>query len=121
MDQSIAMAILKDGLQKNNLLFFLEKKYPKNFVDMLARADGYARMEEAFKAKDGEAIGDWRTGESSKSSTEGRPSEARSCFQTPFECKRAELLGLEGKEVWTEGHDGAPPSEGSITMLPSML
>ena len=49
------MAALKGGLQKNDLLFFLKKKYPKNFADMLARAESYARAEEAFEAKDGEA------------------------------------------------------------------
>ena len=50
------MAALKDGLQKNDLFFFLEKKYFRNFVDMPARAEGYARVEEAFKQKDDEAM-----------------------------------------------------------------
>ena len=54
LDQSIAMAALKGGLQKNDLLFSLEKKYPRDFVDLLARAEGYARAEEAFKMKDEE-------------------------------------------------------------------
>ena len=70
------MAALKDGLKKNDLLFSLEKKYPKNFAGMMARADGYAWVEEAFKAKDGEAIGEWRAGKPSKPIAEGRPSEA---------------------------------------------
>ena len=55
LDQSVAMAALKSGLQKNDLLFFLEKKYPRNFTDLLARVEGYARAEEAFKLKDEEA------------------------------------------------------------------
>ena len=55
MDQSIAMAVLKSSFQKNDLLFSLEKKYPSNFADMLARTDGYARAEEAFQIKDYEA------------------------------------------------------------------
>ena len=42
LDQSIAMAALKGGLQKNDLLFSLEKKYPRNFADLLAQAEGYA-------------------------------------------------------------------------------
>ena len=51
------MAALKGGLQKNDLLFFLKKKYPRNFIDLLARTEGYVRAEEAFKAKDDEAFG----------------------------------------------------------------
>ena len=54
MDQSVAMAALKSGLQKNDLLFFLKKKYPRNFADLLAQAKGYIRAEEAFKMKDEE-------------------------------------------------------------------
>ena len=54
LDQSVAMATLKGGLQKNNLFYSLEKKYPKDFVDLPARAEGYARAEEAFKMKDEE-------------------------------------------------------------------
>ena len=49
LDQSVAMAALKGGLQKNDLLFSLKKKYPRDFADRLARAEGYARAEEAFK------------------------------------------------------------------------
>ena len=55
LDQSIAMAALKGSLQKNDLLSFLKRKYPKNFADMPARAEGYARTEEVFKLKDNEA------------------------------------------------------------------
>ena len=50
------MAALKSGLQKNDLLFFLEKKYPRDFADLLAWTEGYARAEEAFKLKDEEAV-----------------------------------------------------------------
>ena len=42
LDQSVAMAALKGGLQKNDLLFSLEKKYPRDFADLLAWAEGYA-------------------------------------------------------------------------------
>ena len=55
LDQSVAMAALKGGFQKNDLLFSLKKKYPRDFADLLARAEGYARAEEAFKLKDEEA------------------------------------------------------------------
>ena len=48
------MVALKGSLQKNDLLFSLEKKYPRNFTDLLARTEGYARAEEAFKMKDEE-------------------------------------------------------------------
>ena len=49
------MAALKSYLQKNDLLFSLKKKYLRNFTDLLAWAEGYARAEEAFKLKDEEA------------------------------------------------------------------
>ena len=42
LNQSVAMAALKSDLQKNDLLFFLEKKYPRNFTDLLAQVEGYA-------------------------------------------------------------------------------
>ena len=48
LDQSVIMAALKGGLQKNNLLFFLKKKYLRDFIDMLAQAEGYARAKEAL-------------------------------------------------------------------------
>ena len=70
------MAVLKDSLQKNDLLFSLKKKYSRDFTDMLAWADGYAQVEEAFKAKDDEAIREWLTGEASKPIAEERLSEA---------------------------------------------
>ena len=40
LDQSVAMVVLKSDLQKNDLLFFLKKKYPRDFADLLARAKG---------------------------------------------------------------------------------
>ena len=70
------MVVLKDGLQKNDLLFSL-KKYPRNFTDILARAEGYAQAEEAFKAKDNEAIGEWRIDEPDESAEEEKSSEVR--------------------------------------------
>ena len=77
MDQSVAMAALKSGLQKNDLLFFLEKKYPRDLADLLARAKGYARAEEAFKMKDEEATKERQAEDSSKPVVEKGSSETR--------------------------------------------
>ena len=70
LDQSIAMVVLKEGLLKNDLLFFLEKKYPRDFTNMLAQAEGYARAEKAFKLQDDEVTKKWQAGESSKPTLE---------------------------------------------------
>ena len=83
LDQSVTMAALKSDLQKNDLLFSLKKKYPRDFTDLLARAEGYARAEEAFKLKVEEATKEWPAGGSSKSVVEKGPSEARPCSRTP--------------------------------------
>ena len=77
------MAALKGGLQKNDLLFFLEKKYPRDFADLLVRAEGYARAEEAFKMKEEETAKEQQAGDSSKPAVEKGPSEARPHSQTP--------------------------------------
>ena len=77
LDQSIMMAALKGGLQKNDLLFFLKKKYSRDFADLLARAEGYARAEEAFKMKDEETARERQAGDSSKPAVEKGPREAR--------------------------------------------
>ena len=71
------MAALKSGLQKNNLPFSLKKKYPKDFADLLARAERYARTEKAFKLKDEEVGKEQQAGDSSKPAAEKGPSEAR--------------------------------------------
>lgn len=55
MEQFVAMTALKGGLLKNDLLFFLDKKYLRDFVDMLARAEKYARAEEVFQLWDAES------------------------------------------------------------------
>ena len=83
MDQLVAMAALKSGLQKNDLLFTLKKKYPKDFADLLAKGEGYARAEKAFKLKDEEAAKERQAGDSSKLAVEKKSSEARPCSQTP--------------------------------------
>ena len=83
LDQSVAMAALKGGLQKNNLLFSLEKKYPRDFADLLARAERYARAEEAFKLKDEELVRKDRLAD------EEELGEARLHSQTPYESRRA--------------------------------
>ena len=75
--QSVAMAALKGGLQKNDLLFSLEKKYPRDFADFLARAEGYARAKEAFKMKDEETARERQAGDSSKPAVEKGSREAR--------------------------------------------
>ncbi|XP_010906743.1 uncharacterized protein [Elaeis guineensis] len=49
LDQSITMAVLKDGLLKNDLYYSLEKTYARDFADMLARVEKYARTDEAFE------------------------------------------------------------------------
>ena len=90
MDQSVAMAVLKGGLQKNDLLFSLKKKYPRNFADLLARAEGYARAEEAFKMKDKEAVKERQAGDPSKPAVEKGLSEARSHSRTPSRHKRVQ-------------------------------
>ena len=87
MDQSIAMATLKSGLQKNDLLFFLEKKYPRDFTDLLARAEGYARAEKTFKLKDEEAAKERQAGDFGKPAAKKGPSEARPRSRTPSEHK----------------------------------
>ena len=74
LDQSVVMAALKSGLPKNDLLFFLKKKYPRDFADLLARAEGYVRAEEAFKLKDKEAVKERQAGDSSKPAAEKGPS-----------------------------------------------
>ena len=48
LEQSTMMAIMMSGLLKNNLKKLLIKTYPQNFLDMLACAEKYVRMEEAF-------------------------------------------------------------------------
>ena len=77
MDQSVAMAALKSGLQKNDLLFSLEKKPPRDFADMLARAENYARAEEAFEAKDGKVSGKRLIDRLDRSIEERKRTEAR--------------------------------------------
>ena len=89
MDQSVAMAALKGGLQKNDLLFSLEKKYPRNFVDLLARAEGYAQAEEAFKMKDEETARERQVGDSSKPAVEKRSRETRPHSRSPPGHRRA--------------------------------
>ena len=77
------MAVLKRGLQKNNLLFFLKKKYPRDFTVLLAQTEGYARAEEAFKLKDEEAVKERQADDSSKLVAEKGSSEAQSRSRTP--------------------------------------
>ena len=84
------MAALKGGLQKNDLLFSLEKKYPRDFADLLAQAEGYARAEEAFKMKDEETVRERQAGDSSKRAVEKGPREARPHSRTPPRYKRAQ-------------------------------
>ena len=49
MDQSVTMIALKGGLLKNGLQYSLEKIYPHNFTEMLARAEKYALVDEALE------------------------------------------------------------------------
>lgn len=50
LDQSMTMIAMKSGLQKNTFLFFLEKTYPQNFIEMLIRVEKYANTEEVYNA-----------------------------------------------------------------------
>ena len=90
LDQSVAMAALKGGLQKNDLLFSLEKKYPRDFANLLARAEGYAQAEEAFKMKDEEAVRKRQAGDPNKPAIEKGPREARPRSRTPLGYKHAQ-------------------------------
>ncbi|XP_014679194.1 PREDICTED: uncharacterized protein LOC106819047 [Priapulus caudatus] len=92
LDQSVAMAALKGGLQKNDLLFSLEKKYPRDFADLLARAEGYVRAEEAFKMKDEETARERQAGDSSKPAVGKRSREAQPRSRSPPGHKRAHTL-----------------------------
>ena len=49
LDQSVVMTALKDRLLKNRLRYSLEKSYPCDFADMLARVEKYAWADEAFE------------------------------------------------------------------------
>ena len=55
---------------------------------MLARAEGYARAEEAFKAKDIETIEEWQMGEPNRPISEEKPNKVWLHSQTPPTCKR---------------------------------
>lgn len=46
LDQSVATTALK-GLQRNAFLFSLEKRYPKDFAEILARTEKYANAKKA--------------------------------------------------------------------------
>ena len=48
LDQSTMMATMMSGLLKNDLKKSLIKTYPWDLLDMLAYAEKYVRMEEAF-------------------------------------------------------------------------
>ena len=116
------MAALKSGLQKNDLLFSLEKKYPRDFADVLARAEGYARVEEAFKMKDEEIARERQVGDSSKPTVEKGASEAQPHSRTPFEHKRVQTpLELVGRGARTIGFGRALPQEDSTATPLSML
>ena len=102
------MATLKDGLQKNDLLFSLKKKYLRDFADLLAWAEGYARAEEAFKMKDDEAAKEWQVGDSSKPAAEH-------VLELSSDTSMSRLLpGLVGREAQIAKFSGALPREDFI-------
>ena len=110
MDQSVAIATLKSGLQKNDLLFSLKKRYPRDFADLLAQAEGYARAKEAFKLKDEEAAKEWQAGDSSKPAAEKGPSELSHVLELPLDASMSKLPPeFVGREVQTAEFDGALP------------
>lgn len=47
LDQLVAIIALKSGLLKNVFLFSLEKRYPKDFAEMLARVEKYVNAKKA--------------------------------------------------------------------------
>ena len=51
LDQLVAMTTLKAGLLKNDFIFSLEKRYPKDVIEMLMKAKKYANAEEAYGQK----------------------------------------------------------------------
>ena len=114
MDQSVAMAALKGGLQKNDLLFSLKKKYPKDFADLLARAEGYARAEEAFKIKDEETMKERQAGDSSKPAVElDRILELLP--DTGMSGLFPELISREARTIEFGG--ALPPEDSTVTLL----
>ena len=116
LDQSVAMAALKGGLQKNDLLYSLEKKYPRDFADLLARAEGYARAEEAFRMKDEETARERQARNSGKLVVEKRPKEARPRSRSPPGHKRAHTPpGHAGRGARTTGFGGVPRQGSSAT------
>ena len=114
------MAVLKGGLQKNDLLFSLEKKYPKNFADLLAQAEGYTQVEEAFKLKDEEAKEEWQVSESNNV-MEGRMKFDHARGPPSSVGEPELLLELIVKKAPIEGHDEVLPLKDFTTMSPSML
>ncbi|KAG1365253.1 putative Retrotransposon gag protein [Cocos nucifera] len=125
LDQSVAMAALKGGLQKNDLLFSLEKRYPRDFADLLARAERYARAEEAFKLRDEETLRERLTGDREPNEVRPRsrtPSGSRRA-RTPRACREARrspppkgfrdyvLLNAPRAQILTEVKDQLPRPE----------
>ncbi|XP_008777135.2 uncharacterized protein LOC103697118 [Phoenix dactylifera] len=51
LDQLIAMSALKTGARSCRFLFFLEKNFSTDFMEMLARARKYAKAEEAMASR----------------------------------------------------------------------
>lgn len=51
LDQSITIMVLKSGLQNNAFIFFLEKTYPKSFIEMPIRMERYTNSKEAYDAQ----------------------------------------------------------------------
>ena len=51
LDQTVAMTTMKGGLKTSRFLFSLEKRFPADYAEMLARAEKYANAEEAMAAR----------------------------------------------------------------------
>lgn len=96
LDQSAAMAFLKDGLLKNDLPFFLEKTYPRDFANMLVRAEKYTHAKEAFKLCDVSGVEVRGQGEP------GRFLDSRCSLELhPDLTRRKHLAKSVDLEVWT--------------------
>ena len=52
LDHSDAMSVMKGELCKSRFFFSLKKRYPKDFIEILAQMEKYANTEEAMSTYD---------------------------------------------------------------------
>ena len=85
------MTALKDRLLKNRLRYSLEKSYPCDFADMLARVEKYAWADEAFEGQPviGTGIGEGRKEELEKPLQEESRGRNQQHTQSPLRHRRS--------------------------------